>query len=87
MYPKAVAGAALPFTGLLLGWRVVAAAALVLAGMALLRMVPRQQGEGVLAARNAGSPAFLAAHHTAAIRFFHRACRAPPGYCSPYARL
>jgi hypothetical protein len=44
MYPKAVAGAALPFTGLLLGWRVVAAAALVLAGMALLRMVPRRQG-------------------------------------------
>jgi hypothetical protein len=44
MYPKAVAGAALPFTGLFLGWRVVAAAALLLAGMALLRMVPRRQG-------------------------------------------
>jgi hypothetical protein len=44
MYPKAVAGAALPVTGLFLGWRVVAAAALLLAGMALLRMVPRRQG-------------------------------------------
>jgi hypothetical protein len=43
MYPKATAGAALPVTGLIFGWRVVAAAALVLAGMALLRLVPRRQ--------------------------------------------
>jgi hypothetical protein len=43
MYPKAIAGGALPVTGLIFGWRVVAAAALVLAGLALLRLVPRRQ--------------------------------------------
>jgi hypothetical protein len=44
MYPKATAAAALPFTGLIFGWKAVAVSALLLAGMALLRLVPRRQG-------------------------------------------
>jgi hypothetical protein len=40
----AVPDAALPFTGLIFGWKALAASALLLAGLALLRLVPRRQG-------------------------------------------
>jgi hypothetical protein len=44
MYPKVAAGgAALPFTGLVLGWKAVAAASLVLAGAAIVRLLPRRR--------------------------------------------
>jgi hypothetical protein len=47
MYGKPVPGVAigtLPFTGLIFGWKVVAATTLVFAGLALLRLVPKRQG-------------------------------------------
>lgn len=47
MYGKPVPGVAagtLPFTGLIFGWKMVAPATLVFAGLALLRLVPKRQG-------------------------------------------
>jgi hypothetical protein len=43
MYPKIAAGGALPLTGLMFGWKLVAAASLVLAGAAILRLLPRRR--------------------------------------------
>ena len=47
MYGKPVPGVAagtLPFTGLIFGWKVVAATTLVFAGLALLRLMPKREG-------------------------------------------
>jgi hypothetical protein len=43
MYPKIAAGGALPLTGFMFGWKVVAAASLLLAGAAILRLLPTRR--------------------------------------------
>jgi hypothetical protein len=43
MYGKAAAGGSLAGTGLMFGWKAVAAASLILAGFAILRLLPRRR--------------------------------------------
>jgi len=86
MYPKAVAGAALPFTGLILGWKVVAAAALVLAGMALLRMSLVDKAKASLRPGTPGTRRSWPRIHAAQSGSGIVHVEPTPGYCGRDAR-